>query len=145
MEYKERYAQPGFTLMELMVAVLILGLIAGIGMPLVFNYMETARENTTKSNLQLLRNEVVSFNIQYGKYPTRLEDLVEKPKGEIGKKWKPLLDKLPKDGWGQEFYYKVIAGGKHPYTLYSYGGSTGPEEPSERRIKLPKVIQISCW
>jgi general secretion pathway protein G len=139
MEYNERYHSPGFTFMELIVAILILGLLAGIGVPMYLRWAETARESTTQSNLRLLKNEITKFNIEHGKYPSRLEDLSERPKGEIGKKWKPYLDKLPKDGWSQEFYYKVTPGGKNPYELYSYGGSAGPEEPAERRISVWKL------
>lgn len=134
MVHRERYHTPGFTFMELVVAILILGLLAGVGVPLYMRFVEQARERTTQSNLGLLKNTITQFNIELGKYPSRLEELVDRPKGEIGKKWKQYLEKLPKDGWGNDFYYKVTQGGKKPYQLYSYG-SGGPEGES----------QISVW
>jgi len=134
MLHRERYHTPGFTFMELVVAILILGLLSAIGIPLYMRWAESARETTTKQNLQLLKNNINLFHIEHGKYPTRLEDLVERPKGDLAKNWKQLLEKLPQDGWRQDFYYRVIPGGKHPYDLYSYGGSNGPEEPAEKRI-----------
>lgn len=137
MVYTRRHMHPGFSLIEIVVAMMIIGLLAGVAVPLYMRYAESAKESTTKTNLKVLKSSVDLFKIEQGKYPTKLQDLVERPKGLTGS-WKPYLEKLPVDGWKSEFYYRVNAGGStHPYDLYSYG-SNGPEAgiPEER---------ISVW
>lgn len=133
---KERYASPGFSLMELMIALIILGLIMAVGIPAYFSQVEGVRKNTTEQNLQLLKTNINLFQMEQAKYPSKLDDLVEKPKGDTSKNWKQYLDKKPLDGWKKDFYYRVTPGGKHPYELYSYGGQAGPEEPAESRISV---------
>lgn len=134
--HTRRHLQAGFTFMELVVAILILGLLAAIAVPSYLRFAETARENTTKANLKTTKNNINLFHMEHGQYPTKLEDLVERPKGEAGKGWKPYLEKFPKDGWNSEFYYKVTPGGSHPYELYSYG-TNGPEgSTSEEHISV---------
>lgn len=134
----KKYAHPGFTFIELVVVILILGLLVGVGVPVYMRFTETAKENTTKANLKLLKSSIDLYHMENNRYPARLNDLAERPKGEAGKGWKAYIQKLPVDGWQREFYYKVLpAGGKRPYDLYSYG-SNGPESnaPEER---------ISAW
>ncbi len=129
-----RHLNAGFTFIEIVVVVLILGLLMGIGIPVYRTFTEGARENTTKANLKLLKSSLDLYHAEHSKYPARLIDLVERPKGDAGKGWKQYVQKLPEDGWKNAFYYKVLpAGSKHPYELYSYG-SNGPEgsAPEER-------------
>jgi general secretion pathway protein G len=131
-----RSLQEGFTFMELAVAVAILGILATIGGFGYMRYAEMARENKTKTNLRTIKSAIDLFKIQYGKLPVHLKDLVERPKYEI-KGWKPSFEeKLPTDGWSYDFVYKPTPGSKHPYELYSYGGSAGPEEAAENRISV---------
>ncbi|MEX0940273.1 MAG: type II secretion system major pseudopilin GspG [Candidatus Babeliales bacterium] len=133
-EQEKRIVQPGFTFMELVVAVLILGILASVAGFAYLQFVGTAKESATKASLKSVKSAIDLYHIQHNKYPTRLRDLVERPKGEI-KGWKPAFEKMPKDGWGNEFYYKVTPGKKHPYELYSYG-SEGPEGSAEERISV---------
>ncbi len=125
----KKQVQEGFTLIELVVVLLILGLLAGIGVPLVLNRLELGRENTTKTNLTTLKNQIAMYQMEQGKYPTKLDDLTKPPKG------KPYMENIPEDGWGNELAYKVTSGKKHPYELYSYG-SGGPDDPDSERIDV---------
>jgi general secretion pathway protein G len=136
MNTRVRSTAPGFSMIEIMIVIVIMGLLAGIGIPMYLGYAAQARQSTTKQNLSLIKSQLTLFNLQHGKYPPRLIDLVERPKGEIGKNWTQSFEKLPKDAWAQDFYYKTTAGGKHPYELYSYGGYAGPEEPAESRVSV---------
>lgn len=123
---RRRLAQPGFSFIELVVAIMILGVIIGVGVPAYMAWVERAKVRATKTSLMTIKGQVDLYQMEFNKYPTKLIDLVEKPKGEAAKGWKPFLPKLPKDGWNRDFYYRVTSGKKHPYDLYSYGAD-GPE------------------
>lgn len=130
-----RQATPGFSLIEIMVAFLILGLVMAIAVPSYFGIVNSARARSTNASLQVVKNEVNLYQMEHGKFPARLVDLVERPKGEEGKGWRARMDKLPKDAWNNEFYYKVLpSGSKHPYELYSYGVSNPEDSTPEDRI-----------
>lgn len=140
----KRYSFPslkeGFSLVELLVALVILGLLAGIGVPLLWGLVESKKKETTEANLKLIGNVLDYYKLQMGNYPKQLEYLIEKPKGDEGKKWTdPFLKgkKLPVDGWSKPFYYKLTPGGKHAYELYSYG-KKGPDEATPEE-------HISVW
>jgi general secretion pathway protein G len=124
----------GFTLIELVVAVMILGILMTIGGFAYLQFTGIARENTTRTNLRTVKSAIDLFNIQHGRFPVQLPDLLQRPKGDFPG-WKPYFDKMPKDGWGREFHYKLTPGKKHAYELYSYG-SGGPEGPVEDRISV---------
>jgi general secretion pathway protein G len=134
---ERKYVAPGFSLMEILVALFILGLVMAVGIPSYLYIQEMAAGRTTRASLQVLKNSINLFKMEHGKYPARLQDLVERPKGEEGKAWKPLIEKLPKDGWKQDFYYKLLpSGSKHPYELYSYGVENPEESTPESRISV---------
>jgi general secretion pathway protein G len=129
-----RYVRPGFTLIELLIVIAIIAILAAVGVPLMMNRIDQARISGTKSNLRSLKASIDMFRIDTGKYPTKLRDLVEKPREEaLAKKWQKggYLEggELPKDPWSEDFQYKVTAGGKNPYELYSYGPQ-GPGAPN---------------
>lgn len=127
----QKHSQAGFTFLELVIAVLILGVLMGIAIPAYWAFADRAKRSATKSTLANIKQAINLYQNDTGKYPKRLDDLVHRPSGDEGKKWEgPYLQKSPRDGWNREFYYKVTPGGKHPYELYSYGkeGESGPEE-----------------
>lgn len=128
--HQERRAplQSGFTFIELVVAVMILGILMGIAVPSYFYFRGWAAENSTKTTLRLLKNSLEVFNVRHNKYPAKIEEMVG-PQN--------ILERPPKDGWGHDFYYKPTPGGKNAYELYSFGPN-GPElgTPEER---------ISVW
>lgn len=124
-------ASPGFSFVELMVYIVIVAILMAVGGYAYFGMVARARMNNTTQNLQLLKQSINLFKLEHGKYPAQLQDLSQKPKGELGKRWHQYIDKVPKDGWNQEFYYKVTPGGKRPYELYSLGGATDAQEAQE--------------
>lgn len=130
-----RQTQEGFTFVELMVVLLILGLLMGVGVPAYMAWMERTRVQTTKTNLRLLKQNMELFHGDHGSYPAKLEDLATRPKGDLGKDWHKLLDKVPLDGWKHEFEYRKTPGKKHPFELNSYG-SGGPDDPDTEKISV---------
>jgi len=123
---------PGFTLVELMIVVVILGLLATMVMPKIMNRPEQARRIKAKIDIRNIESALLLFKTDTGRYPTTsegLEALVSNP-GIKGYSADGYLDKLPMDPWGNTYIY--ISPGVHnkDYDLESYGkdgedGGTG--------------------
>ena len=127
----------GFSLMEILIAIAILGVIGAMVGPALYNALAGAKKNTTKTILKTLKTQIGMYQMHTNQLPQTLKDLIKKPQNEqAAKKWEgPYLDKVetPEDGWGQTFSYKVTPGGKHPYELISYGPN-GKGSPKEEQI-----------
>lgn len=126
--------QSGFTLIEVMVVVVILGILAAIVMTNVVGKDDQARVTTTKASLASVANALESYKLDNHKYPTMdegLEALVTKP---ASAKNYPnggyLRGDLPKDSWGNPFQYVIPGDNGRPYEVYSLGadGVEGGEE-----------------
>lgn len=132
----KRLLAPGFSIMEILVVVLIIGILVSLVGPAGWRIYRMVQRQATTRTLNTLSHAIDAFQAELGSYPKQLEDLVERPQGPLGKKWKePYLTKtkIPDDAWGRPYFYKVTPGGKHPYELYSYGPS-GEDAPAEEYI-----------
>lgn len=111
----------GFTLLELLVVLAILGLIASFAAPRVFKALSGAETDAARVQIENLGTGIDLYRLEVGKYPPDLEALIKKPVGVD--KWNgPYLKKqvIPKDPWGNEFVYRQP--GEHgPYDLYTLG------------------------
>lgn len=125
----------GFTLIELIVVVIILGLLAGLVAPKFFGKLGMSKQNTAKSQIALFGSALDEFRLDNGRYPTTTEGLEAlRTKPEDTKNWAgPYLPKaIPQDPWGNEYIY--TSPGEHgPYDLTSYGldGEPGGEEENK--------------
>lgn len=126
--------QRGFTLIEVMIVVAILGVLATLVVVNIGGAQDTANINATKSNLQAVSQALDLFKLDNYRYPTTdqgLEALVDKP--DNARNWPDggYLKKMPKDGWENEFVY-ISPGTDGPYDLFSLGadGVEGGEGPS---------------
>ena len=102
----------GFALIEVMIAVMIIGLIAGGVIYFGMGYLEGAKRSSTKTTLQNFQMFLMNYKTEKGEYPKSLDELVK-----AGLLKKPL----PKDGWEKPFFYRVTPDGEKPYELFSYG------------------------
>lgn len=127
-------AQQGFSLMEILIAVAIMGIFAAIVAPGFMKYMRDAKIDKTKVTLKNFEGFITMFNAHTGQLPTRLQDLIKQPTdATISKKWRgPYLEakEIPLDPFNNKYQYQVTPQGAHPYELFSYGpsGKGGPKE-----------------
>jgi general secretion pathway protein G len=135
--------QRGFTLIEIMVVLIIIGLLAGIVVPKLIGRTDEAKKTKAQVQIKNIESALDLYKLDSGSYPTTeqgLSSLVERPTiGEIPKGWKEggYLDKMPKDSWGNLYVY--LSPGVHgDYDLYSYGADG--EEGGEG-----KYADIQSW
>ena len=126
--------QRAFTLVELMVVIVILGLLAGLVGTKVIHYVARARKVTARSQIAMLHGAVKSFKLDTGKYPDPsdgLEALVIEPAGVVNWNQGGYLDgpEVPRDPWGNEYLYDC-PGTWGDFDIYSYGadGKEGGED-----------------
>ena len=99
----------GFTLIEVMVVVIILGILAAIVVPRVMDRPDDARITKAKQDIRALESALNLYKLDNFVYPPTdqgLDALVAKPAGTPEpKNWKRYMDRLPKDPWGQPYLY----------------------------------------
>jgi len=118
--------QGGFTLIEILVVVVILGILASIIVPKIMKRPEEARRTKAIVDIKAVETALNLYRLDNGVYPSTeqgLEALVTKPTtGVIPRNWKEegYLDRVPKDPWGNPFVY--LSPGLHKeFDLESYG------------------------
>ena len=125
-------AQKGFTLIELMVVLLIIGVLAALIVPNVLDRADDARVTAARTDANNLMQALKLYKLDNQRFPTAeqgLQALLTKPTtGPIPGNWKSYLDKLPNDPWGRPYLY-VNPGIKAEVDVMSFGadGQSGGE------------------
>ena len=119
----------GFTLVEIMVVVVILGILAVLIVPRVLGRSDEARQAAAKHDIATIMQSLKLYRLDNGRYPTNdqgLQALVSKPSSApMPSNWKPYLDKLPKDPWGNTYQY--LSPGVHgEVDVFSLGADAQP-------------------
>ncbi len=137
MKVLQRSLRSGFSLIEIIIAVAIMAIVAGVAVVNLTGVLDKQRISSTKSDLKGFKQSIDIFYADTGSYPTELNDLAEKPSDErIGAKWAgPYMDKIKVDNWNNDFQYERTAQGEHPYELYSFGPK-GEDAPEEERLTV---------
>jgi len=119
--------QTGFTLIEVMVVVIILGILAAIVVPRVMDRPDVARVTKAKQDIRALESSLNLYKLDNFVYPTTdqgLEALVSKPStSPEPRNWKQYMDRLPKDPWGNDYQF-LSPGTQGDIDIFSLGADS---------------------
>lgn len=127
----QRRTQGGFTLIEIMVVVVILGILAALVVPQVMSRPDQAKVTVAKGDIKAIAAALDMYKLDNFAYPSTqqgLEALVNKPSGNPQpKNWNRdgYLKRLPKDPWGNDYQY-LSPGTQGQFDLYSFGADGKP-------------------
>ena len=135
MNDKKNSRKNGFTLVELMVVIVILGLLAGLVSQQVIHYIAKAKVTTTRTQIAIFCSAIKNYKLDTGSYPDNsmgLDALIEEPPDVTG--WDPhgYLDgvvSIPTDPWDGEYNYYYTGEMSRPFEIWSLGadGQEGGE------------------
>ncbi|MFO7857391.1 MAG: type II secretion system major pseudopilin GspG [Ectothiorhodospiraceae bacterium] len=126
----------GFTLIEILIVVVIIGILAAVVLPRFAGQTDIARANAARAEMRSLMTALEMFNQRYGRYPSNAEGLralVERPSGVSDWPKGGFLDQasVPTDPWGNRYVY--VQPGEHgPYDIISYGADGKPGGAGEK-------------
>lgn len=131
-----RRRQAGFTLIEIMVVLVIIGLLMALVGPNLIRRSEVAKTQAAAIQIEQLGTVLDTFRLDVGRYPTTQEGLaalMAPPPGVT--RWNgPYLKKaLPNDPWDRPYQYRSPGEGGRPYDLYSFGADGAPGGSGEAR------------
>jgi len=122
----------GFTLMELLIVLVILGLLAAFVGPTLYQRIKPAKQTAARGQLENFMTALDSYFIDTGQYPTTQQGLsVLRTRPESAKNWNGpyLKKKIPTDPWSNPYHYRA-PGRNGAYEIYSFGadGSEGGDD-----------------
>ena len=122
------FSQRGFTLIEIMVVVIILGILAAIVAPNVIGRIDDAQIARVQQDLRSIESALKLYRMDNYSYPSSeqgLDAMVTKPADPNTKNWKQNLDRLPKDPWGNP-YNSLSPGNNSEIDVYTLGRDGRP-------------------
>lgn len=124
-------AQSGFTLIEIMVVVIIIGLLAAVVVPQFLGRVDDARVAKAKQDVQAMQTALTLFKLDNYVYPTTemgLKALAQKPDSTLIKNWRQggYLQHVTKDPWGNDYQYANPGAHGGDYDLFSLGADGQP-------------------
>ena len=121
--------QQGFTLIEIMVVVVILGILAAMVVPKVLDRPDQARATAARQDIAGLMQALKLYRLDNGSYPSAaqgLKVLVEKPASAKPGTWRAYLERLPNDPWGRPYHY-LNPGANGEIDVFSLGADGEPD------------------
>jgi general secretion pathway protein G len=118
----------GFTLIELMVVLVILGLLAGLVGPRLFGKVDSSKVKTAETQVKMIRGALQTYRLDIGNYPNTAEGLnaLMKAPPDVAAYWEgPYLeDELPPDPWRTPYLYQYPVNNLQGFALYSLGADS---------------------
>jgi len=117
----------GFTLLEMLVVLVIIGLLAGLVGPRLFSKVDQSKIAAAQAQVKLLRGAVEGLRLDIGRYPSSEEGLTLLARApaepRLAERWRgPYLDgPVPLDPWGRAYQYSLPGADGQPFALYSLG------------------------
>ena len=139
-----RQKERGFTLVEILVVIIIIGLLAALVGPKLFGKVSMAKLKAAKAQIELFGSALDALRLDVGRYPTTeegLKALREKPSGMEAWRGPYLPKEIPLDPWGRPYVYKS-PGTYGDYDLISYGldGTEGGEGENQDVVSWKDVV-----
>ncbi|MCC5875093.1 MAG: type II secretion system major pseudopilin GspG [Candidatus Sumerlaeia bacterium] len=124
MTLRRKDRRRGFTFLEIMFVVVIIGILLALVGPRLVGRTERAREQTTRAQLRNLETAIRNFEMDNGTFPRTLQDLIDEP-NDLERSWDgPYIeaDVIPTDSWGEDFLYKAPGdNNRRGFDLWSKG------------------------
>jgi general secretion pathway protein G len=117
-------ARRGFSFLEIMLVVMIIGIMVAVVGPRLVGSSESARKTSTKSQMENVKTALGIFEVKTGEYPTTeqgLESLVKRPSEIPEDIWVKSMDEIQKDAWHRDFLYRCPGEHGTDYDLISLG------------------------
>ena len=133
---RRRRRESGFTLIEMMVVMVIIGLLVALVGPNFIRQGEKAKVKAARAQVEMLGTALDTFRLDVGRYPTSQEGLAALRQRPFGiDRWDgPYLKKdVPRDPWDHLYYYRAPGEGGRPYELLSYGADGAPGGDGDNR------------
>lgn len=124
---KNKTSNSGFTLIEILVVLVIIGLLAGLVGPKLFTKVDSSKVQTAKTQVKMFKGALETLRLDIGRFPLKSEGLAllnAAPTDEkVRSRWHgPYLDEeLPLDPWGNPYQYSIPGANNQPFALYSLG------------------------
>lgn len=120
-----RQSEKGFTLIEIMIVIVIIGVLATLVIPNIMGRPDEARAVSARADVSTITQALKLYKLDNGRYPTTeqgLNALVSRPTAEpVPRNWKNYLDKLPQDPWGTPYQYSNPGTHNNEIDVYSFG------------------------
>lgn len=135
MHIEQKYCQPssikGFSLIELLIVIVILGLLMSLVAPAMFSKVDSSKIKTAQAQMEMFRTALDTYRLDMGDYPSALSKLRESD--DAGWDGPYLPKSLPVDPWGNDYVYRTPGEEGTPFLLMSYGkdGKEGGEDDAE--------------
>ena len=119
----------GFTLIEIMVVVVIIGILAALIAPSVISRVDDAQISRVKNDIRAIESSLQLFRMDNYRYPSTdegLRALVERPSDANIRNWRPYLSSLPRDPWDNPYQYVSPGVRNSDYDVFSLGADGRP-------------------